>query len=183
MTSTSSVQDKIQIFINSHPEYEGKPLSEISSELVSAGVLTTEELGTLDSTSTFSIANKTPQKDDNVDSFEHAENTDASQATETTETIIEHGNEVIVKKKGDELVEKVIKEKIPNSEEVKTITITYSKGKPFTKKVQSGDEVLETSLYTSETLENGEEVVAIKTMNGDGKSVEQTIAKKVDENG
>ena len=60
MTSTSSVQDKIQIFINSHPEYEGKPLSEISSELVSAGVLTTEELGTLDSTSTFSIANKTP---------------------------------------------------------------------------------------------------------------------------
>ena len=183
MTSTSSVQDKIQIFINSHPEYEGKPLSEISSELVSAGVLTTEELGTLDSTSTFSIANKTPQKDDNVDSFEHAENTDASQATETTETIIEHGNEVIVKKKGDELVEKVIKEKIPNSEEVKTITITYSKGKPFTKKVQSGDEVLETSLYTSETLENGEEVVAIKTMNGDGKSVEQTIAKNVDENG
>lgn len=183
MTATSSVQDKIQLFINSHPEYEGKPLSEISSELVSAGVLTTEELGTLDSTSTFSIANKTPQKDDNVDSFEHAENTDASQATETTETIIEHGNEVIVKKKGDELVEKVIKEKIPNSEEVKTITITYSKGKPFTKKVQSGDEVLETSLYTSETLENGEEVVAIKTMNGDGKSVEQTIAKNVDENG
>lgn len=183
MTATSSVQDKIQLFINSHPEYEGKPLSEISSELVSAGVLTTEELGTLDSTSTFSIANKTPQKDDNVDSFEHAENTDASQATETTETIIEHGNEVIVKKKGDELVEKVMKEKIPNSEEVKTITITYSKGKPFTKKVQSGDEVLETSLYTSETLENGEEVVAIKTMNGDGKSVEQTIAKNVDENG
>ncbi len=183
MTATSSVQDKIQLFINSHPEYEGKPLSEISSELVSAGVLTTEELGTLDSTSTFSIANKTPQKDDNVDSFEHAENTDASQATETTETIIEHGNEVIVKKKGDELVEKVIKEKIPNSEELKTITITYSKGKPFTKKVQSGDEVLETSLYTSETLENGEEVVAIKTMNGDGKSVEQTIAKNVDENG
>lgn len=183
MTATSSVQDKIQLFINSHPEYEGKPLSEISSELVSAGVLTTEELGTLDSTSTFSIANKTPQKDDNVDSFEHAENTDPSQATETTETIIEHGNEVIVKKKGDELVEKVIKEKIPNSEEVKTITITYSKGKPFTKKVQSGDEVLETSLYTSETLENGEEVVAIKTMNGDGKSVEQTIAKNVDENG
>lgn len=183
MTSTSSVQDKIQVFINSHPEYEGRPLSEISSELVSAGVLTTEELGTLDSTSTFSIANKAPQKDDNVDSFEHAENTDPSQATETTETIIEHGNEVIVKKKGDELVEKVIKEKIPNSEEVKTITITYSKGKPFTKKVQSGDEVLETSLYTSETLENGEEVVAIKTMNGDGKSVEQTIAKNVDENG
>lgn len=183
MTATSSVQDKIQLFINSHPEYEGKPLSEISSELVSAGVLTTEELGTLDSTSTFSIANKTPQKDDNVDSFEHAENTDPSQATETTETIIEHGNEVIVKKKGDELVEKVIKEKIPNSEEVKTITITYSKGKPFTKKVQSGDEVLETSLYTSETLENGEEVIAIKTMNGDGKSVEQTIAKNVDENG
>lgn len=183
MTSTSSVQDKIQVFINSHPEYEGKPLSEISSELVSAGVLTTEELGTLDSTSTFSIANKAPQKDDNVDSFEHAENTDSSQATETTETIIEHGNEVILKKKGDELVEKVIKEKIPNSEEVKTITISYSKGKPFTKKVQSGDEVLETSLYTSETLENGEEVIAIKTMNGDGKSVEQTIAKNVDENG
>ena len=183
MTSTSSVQDKIQIFINSHPEYEGKPLSEISSELVSAGVLTTEELGTLDSTSTFSIANKAPQKDDNVDSFEHAENTNSFQATETTETIIEHGNEVILKKKGDELVEKVIKEKIPNSEEVKTITISYSKGKPFTKKVQSGDEVLETSLYTSETLENGEEVIAIKTMNGDGKSVEQTIAKNVDENG
>lgn len=183
MTSTSSVQDKIQVFINSHPEYEGKPLSEISSELVSAGVLTTEELGTLDSTSTFSIANKAPQKDDNVDSFEHAENTNASQSTETTETIIEHGNEVILKKKGDELVEKVIKEKIPNSEEVKTITISYSKGKPFTKKVQSGDEVLETSLYTSETLENGEEVIAIKTMNGDGKSVEQTIAKNVDENG
>ena len=183
MTSTSSVQDKIQVFINSHPEYEGKPLSEISSELVSAGVLTTEELGTLDSTSTFSIANKAPQKDDNVDSFEHAENTNFSQATETTETIIEHGNEVILKKKGDELVEKVIKEKIPNSEEVKTITISYSKGKPFTKKVQSGDEVLETSLYTSETLENGEEVIAIKTMNGDGKSVEQTIAKNVDENG
>lgn len=183
MTSTSSVQDKIQVFINSHPEYEGRPLSEISSELVSAGVLTTEELGTLDSTSTFSIANKAPQKDDNVDSFEHAENTNSFQATETTETIIEHGNEVILKKKGDELVEKVIKEKIPNSEKVKTITITYSKGKPFTKKVQSGDEVLETSLYTSETLENGEEVVAIKTMNGDGKSVEQTIAKNVDENG
>lgn len=183
MTSTSSVQDKIQVFINSHPEYEGRPLSEISSELVSAGVLTTEELGTLDSTSTFSIANKAPQKDDNVDSFEHAENTNASQSTETTETIIEHGNEVILKKKGDELVEKVIKEKIPNSEEVKTITISYSKGKPFTKKVQSGDEVLETSLYTSETLENGEEVIAIKTMNGDGKSVEQTIAKNVDENG
>ncbi|DAA96079.1 TPA: hypothetical protein CPT80_05375 [Candidatus Gastranaerophilales bacterium HUM_9] len=183
MTSTSSVQDKIQVFINSHPEYEGRPLSEISSELVSAGVLTTEELGTLDSTSTFSIANKAPQKDDNVDSFEHAENTNSFQATETTETIIEHGNEVILKKKGDELVEKVIKEKIPNSEEVKTITITYSKGKPFTKKVQSGDEVLETSLYTSETLENGEEVIAIKTMNGDGKSVEQTIAKNVDENG
>lgn len=183
MTSTSSVQDKIQVFINSHPEYEGRPLSEISSELVSAGVLTTEELGTLDSTSTFSIANKAPQKDDNVDSFEHAENTNSSQATETTETIIEHGNEVILKKKGDELVEKVIKEKIPNSEEVKTITISYSKGKPFTKKVQSGDEVLETSLYTSETLENGEEVIAIKTMNGDGKSVEQTIAKNVDENG
>lgn len=183
MTSTSSVQDKIQVFINSHPEYEGRPLSEISSELVSAGVLTTEELGTLDSTSTFSIANKAPQKDDNVDSFEHAENTNSSQATETTETIIEHGNEVIVKKKGDELVEKVIKEKIPNSEEVKTITISYSKGKPFTKKVQSGDEVLETSLYTTETLENGEEVIAIKTMNGDGKSVEQTIAKNVDENG
>ena len=183
MTSTSSVQDKIQVFINAHPEYEGRPLSEISSELVSAGVLTTEELGTLDSTSTFSIANKTPQKDDNVDSFEHAENTDPSQSTETTETIIEHGNEVILKKKGDELVEKVIKEKIPNSEEVKTTTISYIKGKPFTKKVQSGDEVIETSLYTSETLENGEEVIAIKTMNGDGKSVEQTIAKKVDENG
>ncbi len=183
MTSTSSVQDKIQVFINSHPEYEGKPLSEISSELVSAGILTTEELGTLDSTSTFSIANKTPQKDDNVDSFEHAENTDPSQSTETTETIIEHGNEVILKKKGDELVEKVIKEKIPNSEEVKTTTISYIKGKPFTKKVQSGDEVIETSLYTSETLENGEEVIAIKTMKGDGKSVEQTIAKNVDENG
>lgn len=107
MTSTSSVQDKIQGFINSHPEYERKPLSEISSELVSAGVLTTEELGTLDSTSTFSIANKTPQKDDNVDSFEHAENTKNFQSTETTETIIEHGNEVIVKKRTMNLLKRL----------------------------------------------------------------------------
>ena len=182
MTSTSSVQDKIQVFINSHPEYEWKPLSEISSELVSAGVLTTEELGTLDSTSTFSIANKTPQKDDNVDSFEHAENTEDFQSTETTETIIEHGNEVIVKKKDDELIEKVIKEKIANSEEVRTITISYVKGKPFTKKIQEGDKI-EEYLYSSETLESGEEVVAIKKVDTDGKSVEQTIAEKVDEDG
>lgn len=182
MTSTSSVQDKIQGFINSHPEYERKPLSEISSELVSAGVLTTEELRTLDSTSTFSIANKTPQKDDNVDSFKHAENTEKFQSTETTETIIEHGNEVIVKKKGDELIEKVIKEKITNSEEVKTITISYVKGKPFTKKIQEGDKI-EEYLYSSETLESNEEVVAIKKVDADGKSVEQTIAEKVDEDG
>ena len=182
MTSTSSVQDKIQVFINSHPEYKWKPLSEISSELVSAGVLTTEELETLDSTSTFSIANKTPQKDDNVDSFKHAENTEKFQSTETTETIIEHGNEVIVKKKGDELIEKVIKEKITNSEEVRTITISYVKGKPFTKKIQEGDKI-EEYLYSSETLESGEEVVAIKKVDADGKSVEQTIAEKVDEDG
>ena len=51
----NAVQLKIQEYVNSHPEYQNKPLSEFASELISAGVITQAKLSALPQTSTFSF--------------------------------------------------------------------------------------------------------------------------------
>lgn len=163
MTSTGSVQDRIQSFINSHPDYQGKPLSEFSSELVAAGILTVEELGTLDSKSTFSIMQADDVSDVGLDSFEHSDDDNAVVSSSD---------------------EKVIRSTDAETGEVRITTITYFNGQPSVKRVttESGELVAEYS-YSPVKLSNGKEAVAIVGVMAEGDRIEQTVVSDVDENG
>lgn len=163
MTSTGSVQDRIQSFINSHPDYQGKPLSEFSSELVAAGILTVEELGTLDSKSTFSIMQADDASDVGLDSFEHSDDDNAVVSSSD---------------------EKVIRSTDAETGEVRITTITYFNGQPSVKRVttESGELVAEYS-YSPVKLSNGKEAVAIVGVMAEGDRIEQTVVSDVDENG
>lgn len=162
LTSTGSVQDRIQTYINAHPDYQGKHLSDISAELISAGVVSAEEIAMLDSTSTFSIAGS-GMKDDVVDSFEHVE--------EESEAPILEG-------------EKTVRKINPKTGEVTLETVTYFNGKPSEKRVtnESGELVAVYS-YSKVKLVDGTDAVAIVRVGSDVDKIEQTIVTDVDDNG
>lgn len=162
MTSTGSVQDRIQLFINSHPDYQGKPLSEFSTELVAAGILTVEELESLDSTSTFSIMQSDDISENGLDSFQHSE--------EEAPVVLEG--------------ERTFNQVNSKTGETEVVTITYFEGKPSTKRVttESG-ELIAVYSYSSVKLSNGKDAIAIVGIMAEGDRVEQTVVSDVDENG
>lgn len=162
MPTTGNIQERIQTYINAHPDYQGKPLSEFSSKLVATGVLTVEELDTLDSKSTFDVANSTTVNTTVVDSFQHSD--------EETNYVLEG--------------ERTFKQTNPTTGEVEVVTITYFKGKPSVKSVSSETgELLAVYSYSPAKLSTGEPVITIVSTTGDGDKIEQTVVSDVDENG
>lgn len=162
MTSTGSVQERIQTYINAHPDYQGKPLSEFSAELVSAGILTVEELESLDSTSTFSIANQNITEEV-TDKFEHTDDNE--------ESVVLEG-------------ETTYKETDPKTGEVRIVSVTYYNGKPSVKRVttESGDLIAVYS-FSPAKLQDGRDVIAITSVSPKGNALERTVVSGVDDNG